>query len=92
MPCLMPGRKTIPLSEVHHGGGQDAGGAADRIVAESLEGKRRRLSTMGSGMAVTFMTCPFEGGVTTGNGGGIVVEDRKTGEFWRLPNRQNLFG
>ena len=43
-------------------------------------------STMGGAMVVSFTTCPFE--VTAGNGGGIVIEDRKTGRSWRLTNWQ----
>jgi hypothetical protein len=38
-------------------------------------------------MAISFTTCPFK--VTAGNGGGIVIEDRKTGQSWRLTNRQS---
>ena len=37
-------------------------------------------------MPVTFTTCPFE--VIAGNNAGIVIEDRKTGQSWRLSNRQ----
>ena len=37
-------------------------------------------------MTVTFTTCPFE--VTAGDTAGIVIEDRKTGQFWRLSNDQ----
>jgi len=37
-------------------------------------------------MAVSFTTCPFE--VTAGKGGGIVIEDRASGQFWRLTNRE----
>jgi hypothetical protein len=35
-------------------------------------------------MAVTFTICPFE--VIAGDKAGIVIEDRKTGQFWRLSN------
>ena len=38
-------------------------------------------------MAVSFTTCPYE--VTAGKGGGIVIEDRKTGQSWRLTNRES---
>jgi hypothetical protein len=37
-------------------------------------------------MAATFTTCPFE--VIAGDKAGIVIEDRKTGQFWRLSNDQ----
>jgi hypothetical protein len=37
-------------------------------------------------MTVTFTTCPFE--VTAGDRAGIVIEDRKTGQSWRLSNQQ----
>ena len=37
-------------------------------------------------MAITFTTLPFE--VVAGNGGGIVIEDRKTRQSWRLSNDQ----
>jgi hypothetical protein len=37
-------------------------------------------------MPVTFTTCPFE--VIAGNNAGIVIEDRKTGQSWRLSNQQ----
>jgi hypothetical protein len=37
-------------------------------------------------MAVTFTTSPFE--VIAGNDAGIVIEDRKTGQSWRLSNQQ----
>jgi hypothetical protein len=37
-------------------------------------------------MAVTFTICPFE--VIAGDKAGIVIEDRKTGQFWRLSNDQ----
>ena len=37
-------------------------------------------------MTVTFTTCPFE--VIAGNDAGIVIEDRKTGQSWRLSNQQ----
>jgi hypothetical protein len=37
-------------------------------------------------MVVTFTTLPFE--VDAGNGGGIVIEDRKTRQSWRLSNDQ----
>ena len=40
----------------------------------------------GSTMAVRFTTCPFE--VIAGDQAGIVIEDRKTGQFWRLSNDQ----
>jgi hypothetical protein len=39
-----------------------------------------------SAMPVTFTTCPFE--VIAGNDAGIVIEDRKTGQSWRLSNQQ----
>lgn len=37
-------------------------------------------------MTVTFTTSPFE--VIAGNDAGIVIEDRKTGQSWRLSNQQ----
>jgi hypothetical protein len=37
-------------------------------------------------MAVTFTTCPFE--VIAGDNAGIVIEDRKSGQSWRLSNQQ----
>jgi hypothetical protein len=37
-------------------------------------------------MTVTFTTCPFE--VIAGDKAGIVIEDRKTGQSWRLSNQQ----
>ena len=37
-------------------------------------------------MTVTFTTCPFE--VTAGDTAGVVIEDRKTGQSWRLSNQQ----
>jgi hypothetical protein len=37
-------------------------------------------------MAVTFTTCPFE--VIAGDKAGILIEDRKTGQSWRLSNDQ----
>jgi len=37
-------------------------------------------------MTVTFTTCPFE--VIAGDKAGIVIEDRKTGQSWRLSNDQ----
>ena len=37
-------------------------------------------------MTITFTTCPFE--VVAGNNAGIVIEDRKTGQSWRLSNQQ----
>lgn len=37
-------------------------------------------------MAVTFTICLFE--VIAGDKAGIVIEDRKTGQFWRLSNDQ----
>jgi len=37
-------------------------------------------------MTVTFTTCPFE--VIVGDSAGIVIEDRKTGQCWRLSNQQ----
>jgi hypothetical protein len=37
-------------------------------------------------MTITFTTCPF--GVIAGNDAGIVIEDRKTGQSWRLSNQQ----
>lgn len=37
-------------------------------------------------MTITFTTCPFE--VIAGNNAGIVIEDRKTGQCWRLSNQQ----
>ena len=37
-------------------------------------------------MTVTFTTCPFE--VIVGDNAGIVIEDRKTGQSWRLSNQQ----
>ena len=40
----------------------------------------------GSTMAVTFTTCPFK--VIVGDMASIVVEDRKTGQTWRLSNDQ----
>jgi hypothetical protein len=40
----------------------------------------------GAQMAVTFTTSPFE--VIAGNDAGIVIEDRKTGQSWRLSNQQ----
>jgi hypothetical protein len=36
-------------------------------------------------MPVSFTTCPFE--VIAGNNGGIVIEDRTTGQSWRLTNQ-----
>jgi hypothetical protein len=40
----------------------------------------------GAQMAVTFTTSSFE--VIAGNDAGIVIEDRKTGQSWRLSNQQ----
>jgi len=37
-------------------------------------------------MAVTFTVCPFE--VIAGDQAGIVIEDRRTGQSWRLSNDQ----
>ena len=37
-------------------------------------------------MTVKFTTCPFE--VVAGNNAGIVIEDRETGQSWRLSNDQ----
>jgi len=37
-------------------------------------------------MPVLFTTCPFE--VTAGSNGGVVIEDFKTRQSWRLSNRQ----
>jgi hypothetical protein len=37
-------------------------------------------------MPVTFTTCPFE--VIAGSNAGIVIEDRDTGQSWRLSNQQ----
>jgi len=37
-------------------------------------------------MAVTFTICPFE--IVADDKAGIVIEDRKTGQFWRLSNDQ----
>ena len=37
-------------------------------------------------MTVTFTTWPFE--VIVGDNAGIVIEDRKTGQSWRLSNQQ----
>lgn len=37
-------------------------------------------------MTATFTTCPFE--VTAGNNAGIVIEDRESGQSWRLSNDQ----
>ncbi len=37
-------------------------------------------------MPVSFTTCPFE--VIAGDKAGIVIEDRKTGQSWRLSNQQ----
>ena len=37
-------------------------------------------------MTVKFITCPFE--VIAGNNAGIVLEDRETGQSWRLSNDQ----
>ena len=38
-------------------------------------------------MAITFTTLPFE--VTAEKSGGIVIEERKTGQSWRLSNRES---
>ena len=38
-------------------------------------------------MTLSFATCPFE--VTAGKGGGIVIEDRTTGQSWQLTNDQS---
>ena len=40
----------------------------------------------GATMPVSFTTCPFE--VIAGDKAGIVIEDRKTGQSWRLSNQQ----
>jgi len=37
-------------------------------------------------MTIAFTTFPFE--VIAGNDAGIVIEDRKTGQSWRLSNQQ----
>ena len=37
-------------------------------------------------MTIKFTTCPFE--VIAGDKAGIVIEDRKTGQSWRLSNDQ----
>ena len=37
-------------------------------------------------MTVTFTNCPFQ--VIAGDKAGIVIEDRKTGQSWRLSNDQ----
>jgi hypothetical protein len=37
-------------------------------------------------MTITFTTCPFE--VIAGDYAGIVIEDRKTRQSWRLSNQQ----
>lgn len=37
-------------------------------------------------MIITFTTCPFE--VIAGDNAGIVIEDRKSGQSWRLSNQQ----
>jgi hypothetical protein len=37
-------------------------------------------------MTITFTTCPFE--VIAGDNAGIVIEDRKTRQYWRLSNQQ----
>jgi hypothetical protein len=37
-------------------------------------------------MTVTFTTSPFE--VIAADNAGIVIEDRKTGQSWRLSNQQ----
>jgi len=37
-------------------------------------------------MTVRFITCPFE--VIAGDNAGIVLEDRETGQSWRLSNDQ----
>jgi len=40
----------------------------------------------GATMPIYFTTCPFE--VIAGDTAGIVIEDRKTGQSWRLSNQQ----
>jgi hypothetical protein len=40
----------------------------------------------GDTMPVSFTTCPFE--VIADDNAGIVIEDRKTGQSWRLWNQQ----
>ena len=40
----------------------------------------------GSTMTLTFTTCPFK--VVAGDTASIVIEDRKTGQSWRLSNDQ----
>ena len=37
-------------------------------------------------MTLTFTTCPFK--VVAGDTASIVIEDRKTGQSWRLSNQQ----
>lgn len=37
-------------------------------------------------MTIRFITCPFE--VIAGTNAGIVIEDRETGQSWRLSNDQ----
>jgi hypothetical protein len=37
-------------------------------------------------MTITFTTCPFE--VIAGDNAGIVIEDRKSRQSWRLSNQQ----
>ena len=42
-------------------------------------------------MALSFATCPF--GVFAGDEGGIVIEDRQSGQSWVLTNQQSrVFG
>ena len=49
-------------------------------------GRKAFANIEGSTMTVTFTTCPFE--VIAGDKAGIVIEDRKTGQSWRLSNDQ----
>jgi hypothetical protein len=49
------------------------------------------LQPLGDCMAISFATCPF--GVFAGDEGGILIEDRKSGQSWVLTNQQSrVFG
>jgi hypothetical protein len=47
---------------------------------------RAASQTLGNAMAVRFTTLPFD--VAAGKHGGIVIEDFKTHQSWRLTNRE----
>lgn len=81
----------VSPDEVSNGGGS----AARRIgcvatldeTSDVAAGGKKAALAWENAMAVSFTTCPYE--VTAGKGGGIVIEDRKTGQSWRLTNRES---